>query len=780
MTFIAHGAFSALGRIPPFGKILTKPSFRFTASLLAFLLTSCLAWADWKPVGEKIKTRWAKEVTPDNAWREYPRPQMVRKQWRNLNGLWNYAVRRRDAPENNGAPKTWNGKILVPFCIESSLSGVGRLLQPSEELWYERTFEVSTTDNRQLLHFEAVDYRCEVWINGQSVGTHTGGSTPFSFDVTKAVVKGKNTIQVKVIDETADHQLRGKQILRPHAIYYTRVSGIWQTVWLETVPKTYVKSLRIATNAVKGTIEVKAEIDGNIDAAPSVKMTASFEGQEIGSASGSIKGTQLKVKDPKLWSPAKPNLYDLKVELIMDGQTVDVIASYAGIRSVGKQKDANGNWRFTLNGKEIFHLGTLDQGWFPDGLLTPASDKAMRFDVDYLKAAGYNCIRNHLKVRPRRYYAYCDRIGMMVWQDQVSGAPHPKWTRLQPNPEDQDWPDVAHAQFMYELREMIDHLYNAPSIVSWVPFNEAWGQHQTLEVGNWTVAYDPSRLVNIASGGNFWPVGDVVDHHNYPHPDFPVHDSRFKEYVKVVGEFGGHGFVVDKKHVWNPEAKNWGYGGLPKTKEELLGRYRESIRRMIQLKRHGLAGGIYTQTADVEAEVNGLMTYDREVLKFSAKDLKLLHEQVYAAKLLGKPALPVAAQNKVPVRYTTTEPVGDWMKPGFDDHKWKQGAAGLGAPGTPNANIKTIWNTPRVWIRTSFDYDPIKGKLLLIVFWDENATIYVNGVVAAKLDGYTAQYELKEISNAAQASLKEGKNTLAVHCQNALGGQYIDVSLVYE
>ena len=780
MTFIAYGAFSALGRIPPFGKILMKLPVRFAASLLAFLLASCLAWADWKPVGDKIKTRWAQKVTPDNAWREYPRPQMVREDWQNLNGLWDYTVRQRSAPENNTAPETWVGKILVPYCIESSLSGVGRILQPNEELWYQRTFDVSKKNSRKLLHFEAVDYQCEVWINGQRVGTHKGGNTPFSFDVTKAVTEGENTVRLKVIDETADYQLRGKQVRRPGGIYYTRVSGIWQTVWLESVPRTYVKSLRINSDATKGIIDVKTEIDGDADVVPSVKISASFEGREVGSVTGSVKGTRLTVKAPQLWSPDKPNLYDLKVELILRGQTIDTVESYVGIRSVGKHLDAGGNWRFTLNGKEIFHLGPLDQGWFPDGLLTPASDEAMVFDIDYLKAAGFNCIRNHIKVRPRRYYAYCDRVGMMIWQDQVSGTPHPKWTRLQPNPKDKDWPDEAHEQFMYELKEMIDYLYNAPSIVSWVPFNEAWGQHRTLEVGKWTMAYDPSRLVNVASGGNFWPVGDVVDHHSYPHPHFPVYDSRFKEYLKVVGEFGGHGFVVDKKNLWNPGAKNWGYGGLPKSKEELLGRYRESIQRMIRLKQAGVAGGIYTQTTDVEAEVNGLMTYDREVQKFPAEELRRLHEKLYAAKLLGKPALPVAAQNKVPVRYTTTEPVDDWMKPGFDDHKWKQGAAGLGAPGTPNANIKTIWNTPRVWIRTSFDYDPIKGKLLLNVFWDENPTIYVNGVVAAKLVGYTTHYELKKISDAAQASLKKGKNTLAIYCQNALGGQYVDVSLVYE
>jgi beta-galactosidase len=291
---------------------------------------------------------------------------------------------------------------------------------------------------------------------------------------------------------------------------------------------------------------------------------------------------------------------------------------------------ARAQWS-NLNGKEIFHLGTLDQGWWPDGLLTPPSDEAMASDIRFLKEAGFNTIRKHIKVEPRRYYTHCDRIGMLVWQDQVSsgtgkdrdGGVSPKWTRLQPNPEDAVWPDAAHAQFMKELKLMMDTLHNHPSIVQWVPFNEAWGQHRTMEVGKWAVAYDPTRQINIASGGNFWPAGHIVDHHEYPHPAFPFplgESGRFDGYIKIVGEFGGHGFPV-KDHLWNPNAKNWGYGGLPKNKEEWIERYKTSIQKLAEIRKAGIAGGIYTQTSDVEGEINGLITYDRKVQKLSAAEL---------------------------------------------------------------------------------------------------------------------------------------------------------------
>ncbi|MCA9266881.1 MAG: glycoside hydrolase family 2, partial [Planctomycetales bacterium] len=307
------------------------------------------------------------------------------------------------------------------------------------------------------------------------------------------------------------------------------------------------------------------------------------------------------------------------------------VASYVGVREVGRKKDAAGHWRFTLNGKEIFHWGTLDQGWWPDGLLTPPSDAAMLDDVAFLKEAGFNMIRKHIKVEPRRYYAHCDRLGVMLWQDQVAGGANPPWTRLQPEPRDAEWKDNDHAQYMRELDAMITSLESHPSIVVWVPFNEAWGQHRTVEVGKWTVQRDPTRLVNIASGGNFWPVGHIVDAHQYPHPGFPFDAARYDEdFVKVVGEFGGHGWP-ERDHLWDNSKRNWGYGGLPETKDEYAARYRESIRLLAELQSKGIAGGVYTQTTDVEGEINGLLSYDRKVRKISAEELLKIHAQLFHA-----------------------------------------------------------------------------------------------------------------------------------------------------
>lgn len=588
--------------------------------------------ADWQPVAGKMTTRWAKTVSPKNAWPEYPRPQFERKNWQNLNGLWDYSVTAKDAPK----PSAWTGQILVPYCIESTLSGVGRELQPEDALWYRRTVNLKPKKGLQtLLNFEAVDYQTTVWVNGQQVGEHTGGNTAFSFDITPALKIGPNEIIVRVWDETGGTQLRGKQTLQPGGIWYTRVSGIWQTVWLEEVPVVHLDDVKITTSINPATISIAPQVNG---AAAKMRVVALFKGQKVATAEGQGE-VKLPVANAQLWSPAHPNLYDLQIDLLdARNKVVDSVKSYAGIREVGRKQDAQGNWRFTLNGEEIFHWGPLDQGWWPDGLLTPPSDEAMRSDIDFLKAAGFNMIRKHIKVEPRRYYAYCDRVGMMLWQDQVSGGTgkarggkeiSPKWTRLTPNPTDAEWTDEQHAEWIKELKAMMDELRNQPSIVVWVPFNEAWGQHRTVEVGNWMTAYDPTRLVNVASGGNFWPAGQIADQHKYPDPGFPFEQERFKDYVKVVGEFGGHGWP-EQGHLWNESNRNWGYGGLPKTKDEYLERYKKSLDILVGLKAQGISAGVYTQTTDVEAEINGLMTYDRAIQKIPAAKLAELHQALGA------------------------------------------------------------------------------------------------------------------------------------------------------
>jgi hypothetical protein len=576
-----------------------------------------------KPFISELITKWGADVTPDNAWTEYPRPQLQRENWQNLNGPWDYAI---TPVEQTSKPEKWHGQILVPYCLESKLGGVQRLLDPSEALWYRRTFKAEQNDKRTLLNFEAVDYRCEVFVNGQSVGKHQGGNTPFSFDITQAVKDGENELVVRVEDETEEFQLRGKQTLNPRGIWYTQVSGIWQTVWLEQVPEIYIEDLKITTDAASGTITVKPVVETNTGFEVVVK-----DGTEIVARGQDSDQIELKIENAKLWSPDSPFLYDLEITVLNAAGPMDRIKSYTGIRDIGKTRGPDGRWRFTLNGKPIFHWGPLDQGWWPDGLLTPPSDEAMQFEIGWLKEAGFNMIRKHIKVEPRRYYYHCDQLGMMVWQDQPSGGPKPPWTRLAPNPQDATWPDKQHTQFMTELGWMIDELENHPCIVCWVPFNEAWGQHRTVEVGKWVQQRDPTRLVNIASGGNFWPVGDIVDAHAYPHPRFPFQQNingRFDPYIKVMGEFGGHGYPV-RDHLWDADRRNWGYGGLPQNKEEYKERYVTSLKMLNELRGQGISAGVYTQTTDVEGEINGLMTYDRKVIKIPAKELAELHRILF-------------------------------------------------------------------------------------------------------------------------------------------------------
>lgn len=573
-------------------------------------------------------TPWGEKLTPETTWREYPRPQLARDNWTNLNGSWDYAITKKDA----STPSDWQGKIIVPFAIESQLSGVQKRMTPDDALWYQRTFtQTPKGKNRTLLNFEAVDYHSTIWINGKQVGTHTGGNLPFSFDITDALKPSENTLTVKVLDATdTEYQLHGKQVTKPRGIWYTPVSGIWQTVWLEEVPETYLPGIKITTMGDEVTIYAFPE---NLSQSTSMTYRISLNGKLVAEATQDavLPLPTLKIPNPQLWSPDSPTLYDLKITC---GE--DKVTSYFGIRETSIVKDQNGHLRFHLNGKELFHWGTLDQGWWPDGLLTPPSEEAMISDIQFLKEAGFNTIRKHIKVEPRRYYYACDKIGMLVWQDQVSSGTgksefkpsSPEWPRLAPNPPEATWPGDAHTQWMAELKGMIDSLHNHPSIVQWVPFNERWGQHRTMDVGKWVTAYDPTRQINIASGGNFFPVGHIVDHHQYPHPDFPFdlgNNGRFDTFVKVVGEFGGHGFPVED-HLWNPDARNWGYGGLPKNKEEWIERYQESINKLVELRKKGIAAGIYTQTTDVEGEINGLITYDRKVRKLSPATLRKIHQ----------------------------------------------------------------------------------------------------------------------------------------------------------
>ena len=764
-------------------KIQSRSGF-LAIAILCF--ADCFIQAQWKPAETRLMTQWGRSLKPELVWAEYPRPQFQREKWTNLNGLWSYAV----SPKNADKPTQWNGEILVPFCPEAPLSGVGRLIEPTEALWYRRSIPAPTSGMRSILTFEAVDYESNIWVNGKHVGSHQGGHTPFSFDITDSLKsEGESELVVRADDATEGYQLHGKQKLKNQGIWYTRVTGIWQTVWLEHVPSMHLLDLDYACDITLGTVTVTPNIARNTTGTK-VRVTASIKGQIAGKAEGSGQIT-ITLTDPKYWSPDSPNLYDLAVELLdANGTTVDTVRAYTALRSFGKAKDPNGNLQLTLNDRPIFQWGPLDQGWWPDGLLTPPSDAAMSSDIEFLKSCGFNMIRKHIKVEPRRYYYHCDRLGMIMWQDQVSSgygrraekSSSPPWTRLNPDPADAEWPEAAHRQWITEYKRMVDHLRDAPCIGVWVPFNEAWGQHATMEIGKMAIEYDRTRLVNIASGGNFWPIGDFVDEHHYPHPTFPFDldkGGRFDGFVKVEGEFGGHGWPVEG-HLWKTDAKNWGYGGLPKSKEEWQSRFKTSIAIMAALRSEGIAAGIYTQSTDVEEEINGLLTYDR-MTKIDTAWLREQSDFLMAASNSLTNRRDIAATAEMQPQnwqYTTSMPGEAWMTPGFDTKDWDEGKAGFGAgtPAPPNARIHTVWSTPEIWLRRAFEMKELPtSKLFLRLHHDEDCVVYVNGKEVARLNGFVTNYF--NLALAANETLIQGTNVIAIHCRQTGGGQYLDAGL---
>lgn len=588
----------------------------------AALLTTLGGMAQWQPAGDRIRTAWSEEIDPQNVLPEYPRPQMVRSEWKNLNGLWNYAIR-----PLGEQPAAFDGEILVPFAVESSLSGVGERLGSKNELWYERTFEISPKWNgkRILLHFGAVDWKADVWVNGISVGSHTGGYTPFSFDITAALTKGENTLRVRVWDPTDEgYQPRGKQVNNPNGIWYTPVSGIWQTVWLEAVPQQYIREVRTTPDLDRKTFRVEVPVC-NAQPGDLVEVTLYDGGTEVASARALNGATvELTLADPKCWSPDSPFLYDMKVALLRNGRRIDAVESYAAMRKFSTLRDKNGIVRLALNNKPLFQFGPLDQGWWPDGLYTAPTDEALAFDVIKTKELGYNMIRKHVKVEPARWYYHCDKAGMIVWQDMPNGDQGPQWQMHSYfTGEERHRSAESEACYRKEWKEIIDYLYSFPSIGVWVPFNEAWGQFKGPEIAEWTKAYDPSRLVNPASGGNHYLTGDILDLHHYPQPKMTLLDTNR---ATVLGEYGGIGLVIPD-HVWVKNRDNWGYTRFnsPKEVTDEYARYADELLRLIGC---GFAAAVYTQTTDVEVEVNGLMTYDRKVVKVEEERIREINRTI--------------------------------------------------------------------------------------------------------------------------------------------------------
>ena len=616
---------------------------KFLAAFFAFSVAVSSFAQKWSPVGNNIKTEWASKVDPSNPLPEYPRPQLVRKNWMNLNGLWNYAI-----TESSAESFKSEGRILVPFAVESSLSGVGRRITKDDALWYEKSFSIPKDweGKNVLLHFGAVDWQAEVYINDQQVGEHKGGYDPFSFDITPYLKKsGKQTVKLKVQDATDNgFQARGKQCIINTGIWYTPVSGIWQTVWLEPVAAAHIENYYVVSDIDNGTMTV--EVDASTAEGDVVKV-AVLEGGEgycaekpsskvVAEARVQNGKAEIKLDNVKTWSPDSPYLYGIRLTVTRDGKVVDTVDGYTAMRkiSVVKDKTLNAYHRMALNNVPLFQFGPLDQGWWPDGLYTAPTDEALKFDIVKTKELGFNMIRKHIKVEPARWYYWCDVYGILVWQDMPSIADHSrkqfpardkvvqeasvgKWSHDSLlGGTDCDIPLEGKANYYREWTNIINALKNFQCIVVWVPFNEAWGQFDTPAAVKLTKELDPTRLVNPSSGGNFdfscgeKGYGDIIDVHHYPCPAMNFFDRKF---VNVLGEYGGIGLPIEG-HTWNIERK-WGYGGTKKDSEEVMTIYEQYLDMLKVFVNTGCAAAVYTQTTDVEGEVNGLITYDRKVIK---------------------------------------------------------------------------------------------------------------------------------------------------------------------
>ena len=574
-----------------------------------------------------LRTEWFDKVDRDCPLADYPRPQFVRKDWMCLNGEYDYAI----TGDSDLFPTTYEGKILVPFSVESDISGVNRALLPFERLWYRRYFTLDDTfaRKRTVLHFGAVDWECRVFINGNLAGSHKGGYNPFEFDITDLLKDGENELIVRVYDPTNEgHQQRGKQLLKPVGFWYTATSGIWQTVWLEPVSENRINSIRITPDIDNRSVKLSAEIIGT--GKLNVKV---LDGDSIVFNGAVEPNCEIPVPDAKLWSPENPFLYNLELSL---NDSEDEVSSYFGMRKFSIMKDDKGIPRLALNNKPYFQRGLLDQGYWPESQLTPPTDEAMIFDISEMKRLGFNMLRKHIKEEPLRWYYHCDRLGMIVWQDMISGGKplnliyagafpninvHVKDNQYKMfNRDLPEWRE----EFEEEYRGLIDNLYNCVSICTWVPFNEGWGQFDAKRIGEWTKKYDPTRLVDHASGWHDQHGPDFKSVHKYITPVHMPTARRQAGRPFVLSEYGGYSWNIEG-HVWNYR-RSFGYIQY-KNSENLSQAYRKlHFNQIIPLVSKGLSATVYTQVSDVEFEVNGIYSYDRKVLKVSEEVLKECNE----------------------------------------------------------------------------------------------------------------------------------------------------------
>ncbi len=689
----------------------------------------------WSPKSQNVVTSWGKKVTSDNVWKEYPRPQMVREEWRNLNGLWDLAV----TDVSVEAPQTYNRKILVPFSIEAPLSGIGEQVSEKQAIWYHRKIEVpgDWKGKRVLLHIEASDWETTVWVNGEKAGMHLGGYDPFNFDITDQLAETKEQeIVIRVWDPgLTEYKSQGKQKNAPDQ--YELCSGIWQSVWMEPVPLSYIQKVKMTPDVDKGQLIVEANVSLK---STDKKLSVEISGAEV--IEQSATRVVMQFHQPKLWSPKNPHLYPVKLSW---GD--DKVNSYVGLRKI-ERKEIDGIQRICLNGEPIFQFGPLDQNYWPQGGLTPPSEEAMKWELDYLKEIGCNMVRLHIKRNPRKWYTYCDQLGLLIWQDFINGGKGANG-KGKPNP-------VESKRWKLEQQRMVDALYNHPSIVMWIVFNEAWGQHDTKRNGQWATDYDSSRLISIVSGWtDLQDFGDIRDIHDYTFHTSILVSSEPKRAV-VIGEYGGINSVM-VGHNWydmggaNPQKEitpmNGRGGGMwpnfvkddewveeykrpTYTPGKALAEHLEAqINDLCLLKEQGLCAAVYTQLTDMKHEQNGWLSFDR-ISKVKPEALKKIHKKLYESDLNTKSLLSDESWS-----YSSEKPQkNNWRTEEFNTEAWEKGAAPFGK--MKGKEVGTAWETKELFMRKAFDLAQIPKKIALKVYLDGQfvnefnyGRVYLNGTL---------------------------------------------------
>ncbi|MBA3936135.1 MAG: glycoside hydrolase family 2 [Planctomycetes bacterium] len=727
------------------------------------LLGACsgLVAADLPLSGGHLPTRWDKQVSATAPLPEYPRPIMTRSAWQSLNGVWDYALTDAQATV---APTVFVDAIRVPFPYEAALSGAERKSIPGQRLWYRRSFTVPAAwqGQRVLLNFGAVNWDSTVAVNGKAIGAHRGGYDAFQFDISAALKAGDNELVVSAWNplkvDVPDAQVLGKQRRESGSIFYTGATGIWQSVWLEPVPAAHIADLKIVPDLAGGTVAVTVVSEGG--AAAPVTVTVRDGAKELAQASGTAgQALSLRIADAHAWSPEDPHLYTLAITL-----GTDTVGSYFALRSLALGKDDQGRTTMLLNGKPYLQIGALDQGYWPDGIYTAPTDDALKYDIEIAKQLGLNMLRKHAKVEPDRWYYWTDKLGMLVWQDMPQAYG--------------DLDEAARAQWVTEWQREIATHVNHPSIVVWTTFNEAWGE-KAFDVPAMvalTKQLDPTRLVNNASGWDDKHCGDIADTHAYPGPWSGKPEAAR---AAVCGEFGGVTMAV-AAHRWNETTGVMGYGATLKDGWKVTSKYQKLLMTAWKLsKEQGTCAFVYTQITDVEQELNGLLTYDREVIKPLADIVTAANRGTFPAlppSTATPDLVPTAEEEAVLWRYTLVKPAAGWTEAAFDDTAWQSAPAPFGHG---MGGVRTEWTSGDIWIRRTVTLPAaIPAKLDVLLKHDEDAEVSINGVPAASQGGYNDGYAAVPMSAAARAALKAGANVIAVHCHQTAGGQGIDVGIV--